>query len=147
MGGSERRLMSEKRILGDTGKGRLHVFGSKSFALKEGESPIMSWSATHFVTWWWGLGGHLYLTDRRLLFGPATLSPPRTTRDWQLSEIEAIGTRRPWAISLAYLGLAKVWHVQVAGKRYYFQTFFKGNEWLGALSKATGLTVDAGDGS
>ena len=137
----------EKRILGDTGKGRLHVFGSKTFDLLEGEIPALSWPAMHFVTGWWQLGGHLYLTDRRLLFGPGTLSPPRTTRDWHLREIEAIGVGRPLRYAIATMWSARLWYVQVAGKRYYFQTYLKWREWLGALSEATGLPVDEGDGS
>jgi len=128
-----------------TGPGRLHAFGTRSCDLLDGEHLIMSTGATYYRVWWLTFaGGMLYLTDKRLIFAPSLFTWWRPASAWSLTEIESLGRDRPWFVALSTLWLVKPWYARVGDKRFYFQTF-RAEDWLAALSTATGLPIDTGE--
>ena len=127
-----------------TGSGRLHAFSTRAYDLLDGERLVMSTGGTLYATWLTAAGGMLYLTNSRLIFAPSLLTLWRPALAWGLSEIEGLGRERPWFVALATLWLVKPWYVQAGNRRFYFHTF-RVDDWLAALSEATGLTTDAGD--
>ena len=130
-----------------TGSGRLHAFATRAYDLLDGEHLVMSIGAAHYAAWWLtAAGGMLYLTNKRLIFAPSLLTLWRPALAWGLSEIEGLGRGRPWFVALGTLWLIKPWYVQVGNRRFYFHTS-RVDDWLNALSEATGLPTGAGDGS
>ena len=105
----------------------------------------MSTGATYYRVWWLTFaGGMLYLTDKRLIFAPSLFTWWRPASAWSLTEIESLGRDRPWFVALSTLWLVKPWYARVGDKRFYFQTF-RVDDWLAALSTATGLPIDTGE--
>jgi hypothetical protein len=120
--------------------------GGSRLDLLEGERPIVSGNALHAAWWQGNPRGKLCLTNGRLLFVPFGFHlVPVRSHSWRHAEIEGFGLGKPSVLAVGVLWLEPWWYIRVAGKRVHFKTR-TANDWIEALSKATGLTADAGDG-